>query len=79
MVQTVQVDVGEELAGEVADGQAAPALERAEQVVAGVVERHRLPGVGAVDDAVRQRQGTGAGDAPAETALEYLSWSMAGK
>ena len=56
VVQAVEVDVGEELAGQVADGQAAPALERGEQVVAGVVEGHRLLGVGAVDDPVRQRR-----------------------
>ena len=56
VVQAVEMDVGEELAGQVADGQAAPALERGEQVVAGVVERHRLLGVGAVDDPVRQRR-----------------------
>ena len=60
VVQAVEVDVREELAGQVADGQAAPALERGEQVVAGVVQRHRLLGVGAVDDAVRQRQGANA-------------------
>ena len=70
VVQAVEVDVGEELAGQVADGQAAPALERGEQVVARKVERHRLLGVGAVDDPVRQRQGAGADDAPAQVALE---------
>lgn len=70
MVQAVEVDVGEELARQVADGQAAPTLERCEQVVAGIVERHRLLGVGAVDDPVRQRQRAGTGDAPAEIAFE---------
>ena len=38
----------------------------------GVVEGHRLLGVGAVDNAVRERQGAGAGDAPAQVALENL-------
>ena len=41
VVQAVGVDIGEELAGQVADGQAAPALERSEQVAAGVVEARK--------------------------------------
>ena len=70
VVQAVEVDVGEELAGEVADGETEAALEGGEQVIAWKVQRRRLLGVGAVDDAVRQRQGAGAGDASAQVALQ---------
>ena len=52
VVEAIEVEVGEELAGEVANGQAAPPLEGGEEVVAGEMEVDGLLGVGAVDDAV---------------------------
>jgi hypothetical protein len=42
MVEGVEVDVGEELAREIADGKAATVLERREEVVTGVVPHHGL-------------------------------------
>ena len=80
VVQAVEVDVGEELAGQVADGQPPAALEGGEQVVAGVVEMHRLLGVGAVDDRVDEPQGACAPDAPAHVRLQHRvvdGWEVA--
>ena len=42
MIEAVQIDIGEELAGQVSDGEAPPTLPRREQVVARVVDRNRL-------------------------------------
>ena len=70
MVETIQVDVGEELTGQVADGQPSPPLIRTEQVVPSKVEVHRLLRVGAVDDAVRQCQSTRTGNATTQITLQ---------
>jgi hypothetical protein len=73
MVERVEVDVGEELAGLVADGDAAPALRRGKEVVAGEPVPHGLLGVAMVDDLVDQPQDLGGLDLARHQALEeYL-------
>ena len=54
MVEAVKIEVGEELAREIADRQAAAALEWREQIVAGEVQLNRFLGIGAVHDRVHQ-------------------------
>jgi hypothetical protein len=56
MIEAIEVEVGEKLAGQVADRQAAPPLVGREQVVAVIVKLDRLLGIRAVDDQVHQRQ-----------------------
>ena len=56
VVQRVQHDVGKELAGEIADGDAPAALVRREQVIAGEVDDRWLLRVAAVDDGLQQVQ-----------------------
>ena len=79
VVQAVQIQIGEELAGQVADRQAAPALEGGEQMVARVVGRFtascelepsmmRSASHSVRSQAIRRRR----------SALR-ISWSMAGK
>ena len=70
VVEAIEIEVGEELAGEVADGQAAPPFEGGEQVVAGEVEVDGLLRVRAVDDPVGEVEGALAGEAAAKVALE---------
>ena len=70
VVQSIQVQIGEELAGEVADRQPAAAFERREQIVAGIVDQHGLLPIAAVDDAVGQCQGVFAGEAAAQVRFE---------
>ena len=70
VIEAVEVEVGKELAGEVADGQAAPPFEGGEQVVAGEVEVDGLLRVRAVDDPVGEVEGALAGEAAAKVALE---------
>ena len=70
VVQSVEMDVGEELAREVADRQAPAALEGGEQVVAGGIEMYRLRRVRAVDDGIDAPQGLPALDAPAHVRFE---------
>ena len=55
VIEALEIQVGEELAGQVADRQAAAALEWREQVVALEVQVDRLLWVGAIDDQVEQR------------------------
>ena len=50
VVQAIQVQIGEELARQVADGEAPPAFQRGEEIVARIVEVHRFLPVG-IDDA----------------------------
>ena len=50
------LDVAEKLAGQVANGQAAPPHKRREQVAVRVMEKDRLLGIRAVNDPVRQGQ-----------------------
>ena len=70
VVQAIKVEIGEELAREIADGKAAPPLEGGEQVVAGEVFVHRFLRIRAIDDPVRQRQRAVAGDPAADVGLE---------
>ena len=70
VVEAIKVEVREKLAGEVADGQAAPPFEGGEEVVGGEVEVDGLLRVGAVDDAVGEVEGALAGDPAAKVALE---------
>ena len=70
MIQPVEIKVGEELAGQIAERQAAPALQRREQIIAGIVDMHRLLRIRAVDDRVDQPERALASDAAAEVLLE---------
>ena len=70
MVQAVEVQVGKELAGQIADRQAAPSFQGGKQIIARIVEKDGFLRVGRVDDAVRQRQGAAAGNTAAQVALE---------
>lgn len=72
MIQAVQIDVGEELAGQVADRQATTPAIRGEQIVSGVIAVDRLLGIGPVDDPVRQGQGPGAGNAATQVAFQQI-------
>ena len=66
VVQTVEIDVGEELAGQVADGQAPASLKGRQQVIAREEMMDRLLRIGTVDDPVGEVQRAFAGDASAE-------------
>ena len=56
VIETIEIKVGEELAGQVTDRQAAAALEWHKEVVAVEIEVDRLLRVGGIDDQVEQRQ-----------------------
>ena len=66
----LKVEIGEKLAGEVADGQAATPLIGRKQIVARKMQIDRFLGIGAVYDGVHKPQGAFAGDAPTEFRLE---------
>lgn len=78
MIQPVEVHVGEELAGEIPDRQAAAPFEGRQQGVAGKEQQDGLLGVRPVDDrssspsvrpqAIRRRR-----------SILRMAWSMAGK
>ena len=70
MIEPIAIEIGKKLAGEIADGQAATAVKRSEQVVAGEQQMDRFLGVGGVDDAIGQRQGALTGDTSAQVAFE---------
>ena len=57
VVQAVQIEIGEELARQVADREPSSSLEGSEEIVARVVEVNRLLGIGSVDDAIRRAPG----------------------
>ena len=79
VVEAVEMDVGEELAGQVADGQAPPALEGCEQVVAGVVQVHRLLW-GLEPSTMRSASARVRGQAMRRRRSRLrISWSTAGK
>jgi hypothetical protein len=52
VIEAVEIEVGEELAGQVADRQAAAALEWREQIVAIEIEVDRLLRVRGIDDEI---------------------------
>lgn len=54
VVQWVEIEVGEELAREVADRQAAPPLDRREEIVAGEPEERVGMSTAAVEDSVQK-------------------------
>jgi hypothetical protein len=66
MIQRVEIDVREELARQITDGQAAAPLQRAQEIIARIVQMHRLLRVGAVDNRVEQAQAPRAIDAPTQ-------------
>lgn len=70
MVKRIEVDIGEELTGQVADRQAAPSLERREQTIAREPQFDRLLRVRAVDDLIAQGQGADAGNPAPEIRLQ---------
>ena len=72
VIQSIEIEVGEELAGQVADGQAAAAFQRCQEIVAGEQQVDRLLRVGAVDDTVGKVQRPFAGDTATEIGFENL-------
>ena len=72
MVEVVEVDVGEELAGLIAQRQTAAALGRAEQVVADIPLADVFLRVGVVDDTGGQLQNAPVLDLAVEPSLEEL-------
>lgn len=72
MVASVEIEIGEDLAGEVADREAAPPLEGREQVLAGEMQIDRLLRVGAINDQIHQPQHAFASDAVAEFGLQAV-------
>ena len=68
MIEGVEVEIGEKLAGEIADGQASGSLQGGEQGVAGegVESGAKAGAIG--EDAVEEPEGAGAGDAFGELA-----------
>lgn len=63
MIERIEMNVGEPLAGEIADGQTSPALKRGEQIVSGIVNMDRLLRVRSVNDGVEKPQRPLATDA----------------
>jgi hypothetical protein len=72
MIEAIEVDVGEELAGQVADRQPPPAAIGLEEIVARIVEVDRFLGVRAIDDGVEQPQRRRTTEAPAKVGLQDL-------
>ena len=70
VVERVEVDVGEELAGLVAQRQAPAPLGGREQVVAGEPHQHRVLGIAVVDDPVHQPEDVRVLDLAGDQALE---------
>ena len=70
VVERVEVDVGEELAGLVAERQAPAPFGGSEQVVAGKPHQHRVLGVAVVDDPVHQPEDIGVFDLAGDQVLE---------
>lgn len=73
VIDSVEVDVGEQLTGEVADRKTSTAVERREQIVACKVEIHRLLRVRSIDDAVDEPDGARAGNPPPHVVSESFS------
>ena len=70
VIQAIQVDVGEQVTGQVADWLSPPSCEWREQVVAGKAPAHGLLRVGRVADDVGRRLDAGTPDAAAPVARE---------
>ncbi len=70
VVKAAEVDIGEELASEVANGQAFAVLERGEQVITGEVFEAGVLLIAVVDDEVDEPEGVGAFDFAADDVLE---------
>ena len=56
MVQVVEVEIGEELAGQIADGNADSPLDRCKEVIAGEIARVLGSSGRPIDDAIQQVQ-----------------------
>ena len=70
VIQRIQVDVREELAGLVPDGQAPAALPGREEIVPGKVVGSRFLEVAAIDDAGRQGENPGVLDLAGQGSLQ---------
>ena len=70
VVESIEVEIGEELAGEVADGQAAGALQRREQGVSGEGVVRGAGGGSVGQDLIEEPEAAGAGDALGELLAE---------
>ena len=62
MIERIQVDIREKLAGQIANRQAAPPLARREQIVARKIVADRFLRIAAVNDQVKQPKRLGAFD-----------------
>lgn len=62
MVEGIEINIGEELAGQISNRQAAPALQRRKQIIAGEVPVDFQLRVAAVDDSVDEPQRFGVAD-----------------
>ncbi len=71
MIEAVEIEIGEELAGQIADRQTAAAPERLEQIVALEMQIHRLLRVRAIDNQVQQGKRRRATDAAAEVRFQH--------
>lgn len=60
MIEGVEVDVGQKLAGQIADGKSFGSLYRGQQVIAGEIVENGFLRVAAVNDGIDQPQGIGA-------------------
>ena len=69
VVESVEVQVGEKLAGEVADRQATPTLQGREKIITREMQIDRLLLVGAVNDSICQSQCPPASNAAAQILL----------
>ena len=70
MVERVEIEIGEELAGEIADRQTTPPLIGREQIIARKMEIDRLLLVRAIDDCIEEPERPLAADATAEGNLQ---------
>src|SRR5262249_52382783 len=66
VVEAVEIDIGEELAGEVPNGQALTAACGREQIVAGEIVQYLWLGIAGIDDLPHEPAGTPVADRSAE-------------
>lgn len=69
MVKSIEVEIGEKLAGEIADWQAAATVERREEIITVKIKIDCFLPVGTVDDQIQYRQRPLASDPPPKLLL----------
>ena len=70
MIEAVEIEIGEKLAGQVADRQATAAPEGCKEIIAVEIKVHRLLRVRAIDDQVQKRERRWASDAAAKVGFQ---------